>query len=150
MANGMPSMNSAGMGELFARLRFVLIALLIYRIGTHIPVPGIDPEQLASLFDQNHRIIGQLYGGLAACSGSVNNGQYDYYGRIGVSWSNGLDTYLNPSACGGTVQIENGYDPNTPTLPDDAGITGINSPLGPYCIDNFDPEITLRLSLLNI
>ena len=57
MANGMPSMNSAGMGELFARLRFVLIALLIYRIGTHIPVPGIDPEQLTSLFDQNQGTI---------------------------------------------------------------------------------------------
>ena len=57
MANGMPSMNSAGMGELFARLRFVLIALLIYRIGTHIPVPGIDPEQLASLLDQNQGTI---------------------------------------------------------------------------------------------
>jgi preprotein translocase subunit SecY len=50
-------MNSAGMGELFARLRFVLIALLIYRIGTHIPVPGIDPDQLASLFDQNQGTI---------------------------------------------------------------------------------------------
>jgi len=35
----------------------VLIALLIYRIGTHIPVPGIDPEQLASLFDQNQGTI---------------------------------------------------------------------------------------------
>ena len=57
MANGMPSMNSAGMGELFTRLRFVLIALLIYRIGTHIPVPGIDPQQLASLFDQNQGTI---------------------------------------------------------------------------------------------
>ena len=57
MANGMPSMSSAGMGELFARLRFVLVALLIYRIGTHIPVPGIDPEQLASLFDQNQGTI---------------------------------------------------------------------------------------------
>ena len=57
MANGMPSMKSAGMGELFTRLRFVLIALLIYRIGTHIPVPGIDPEQLASLFDQNQGTI---------------------------------------------------------------------------------------------
>jgi len=57
MANGMPSMNSAGMGELFARLRFVLIALLIYRIGIYIPVPGIDPEQLASLFDQNQGTI---------------------------------------------------------------------------------------------
>jgi preprotein translocase subunit SecY len=50
-------MNSAGMGELFARLRFVLIALLIYRVGTHIPVPGIDPEQLSALFDQNQGTI---------------------------------------------------------------------------------------------
>ncbi len=57
MANGMPSMNTAGMGELFARLRFVFIALVIYRIGTHIPVPGIDPEQLAALFDQNQGTI---------------------------------------------------------------------------------------------
>jgi len=57
MANGMPTMNTAGMGELFTRLRFVLIALVIYRIGTHIPVPGIDPEQLAALFDQNQGTI---------------------------------------------------------------------------------------------
>ena len=57
MANGMPSMNTAGMVELFARLRFVFIALVIYRIGTHIPVPGIDPEQLAALFDQNQGTI---------------------------------------------------------------------------------------------
>ena len=53
----MPTMNTAGMGELFTRLRFVLIALVIYRIGTHIPVPGIDPEQLAALFDQNQGTI---------------------------------------------------------------------------------------------
>ena len=57
MANGMPTMNTAGMGELFTRLRFVFIALVIYRIGTHIPVPGIDPEQLAALFDQNQGTI---------------------------------------------------------------------------------------------
>jgi preprotein translocase subunit SecY len=50
-------MNNSGMGELFARLRFVLVALIIYRIGTHIPVPGIDPEQLAALFDQNQGTI---------------------------------------------------------------------------------------------
>ena len=57
MANGMPSMNNAGMGELFRRLRYVLIALVIYRIGTHIPVPGIDPAQLSALFDQNQGTI---------------------------------------------------------------------------------------------
>jgi preprotein translocase subunit SecY len=47
----------AGMGELFARLRFVLLAILVYRIGTHIPVPGIDPAQLAALFNQNQGTI---------------------------------------------------------------------------------------------
>ena len=57
MANGMPTMNTAGMGELFTRLRFVFMALVVYRIGTHIPVPGIDPEQLAALFNQNQGTI---------------------------------------------------------------------------------------------
>ena len=57
MANGMPSINNAGMGELFARLRFVLLGLIVYLIGTHIPVPGIDPEQLAALFDKNQGTI---------------------------------------------------------------------------------------------
>lgn len=95
------------------------------------------------LFDQNHRIIGQLYGGAAACSGTVNNGQYDYYGRLGVAWNNGVDNYLAPNQCG-TVTTNDGWDPNTPTLPDDAGISGINSPSGAYCVDNFDAEITLR------
>ena len=43
----MPGVNTAGLSELFARLRFVLMALIIYRIGTHIPVPGINPDQIA-------------------------------------------------------------------------------------------------------
>ena len=95
------------------------------------------------LFDKNHRIIGQLYGGLAACSGTVDNNEYDYYGRFGVSWNNGVDTYLAPSSCGETT-VNDGWDPNTPTLPDDAGISGISSPTGTYCVDNFDAEFTLR------
>jgi preprotein translocase subunit SecY len=53
----LPNVNKAGMGELFARLRFVLLAIFVYRIGTHIPVPGIDPNQLASLFNQNQGTI---------------------------------------------------------------------------------------------
>ena len=48
------------------------------------------------LFDQNQRIIGQLYGGAAACSGSNNNGAYDYYGRMNVSWGLGVSGYLDP------------------------------------------------------
>ena len=41
------------MSELRSRLLFVLFALLVYRIGTHIPVPGINPDQLRNLFDAN-------------------------------------------------------------------------------------------------
>ena len=45
--------KSDGLKELWSRLRFVLLAIIIYRIGTHIPVPGIDPLKISSLFDQN-------------------------------------------------------------------------------------------------
>lgn len=37
-------------GDLRRRLVFLLLALIVYRIGAHIPVPGIDPDQLAKLF----------------------------------------------------------------------------------------------------
>jgi preprotein translocase subunit SecY len=39
-------------GDLKRRLGFLLLALIVFRIGTHIPVPGIDPEQLTQLFKQ--------------------------------------------------------------------------------------------------
>ncbi|KXS39959.1 MAG: preprotein translocase subunit SecY [Halomonadaceae bacterium T82-2] len=45
------------MSELWARLRFVFIAIVVYRIGAHIPVPGIDPDQLAALFRENQGTI---------------------------------------------------------------------------------------------
>ena len=37
-------------GDLRNRLIFLLLALVVYRIGAHIPVPGIDPNQLKELF----------------------------------------------------------------------------------------------------
>ncbi|MEC8663434.1 MAG: MopE-related protein [Bacteroidota bacterium] len=55
------------------------------------------------LFNQDHRIIGQLYGGAAACSGTVNNGSYDFYGRFDVSWGLGVSQYLDPSGSGTLV-----------------------------------------------
>ena len=36
--------------DLRRRLIFLLLALVVYRIGTHIPVPGINPDQLSELF----------------------------------------------------------------------------------------------------
>lgn len=41
------------------------------------------------LFNENGKIIGQLYAGEAACIGTENNGKYDVYGRFGVSWNAG-------------------------------------------------------------
>ncbi|MDR5898980.1 preprotein translocase subunit SecY [Halomonas vilamensis] len=59
-SGNMPATGS-GLGELWARLRFVLIAIVVYRIGAHIPVPGINPDQLAALFrEQQGTILGMF------------------------------------------------------------------------------------------
>lgn len=49
------------MSELKGRLMFVLGALIVYRLGAHIPVPGIDPDVLAKLFEsQSGGILGMF------------------------------------------------------------------------------------------
>ncbi len=61
------SSNAAGLvksgkfGDLKRRLIFLLLALVVYRVGAHIPVPGIDPDQLAQLFKgQQGGILGMF------------------------------------------------------------------------------------------
>jgi preprotein translocase subunit SecY len=66
MANSSASVmqSLSGMGkltELRQRLLFVLGALLVYRIGTFIPVPGVNPQALAVLFDQNQGSILDMF-----------------------------------------------------------------------------------------
>jgi preprotein translocase subunit SecY len=52
MALGQAALGGGGkLGDLKRRLLFLLGALIVYRIGTHVPVPGIDPAQLAQLFN---------------------------------------------------------------------------------------------------
>ena len=46
-------MSGGGLSELRSRLMYVLLAIVVYRVGSHIPVPGINPERLRSLFEQN-------------------------------------------------------------------------------------------------
>ncbi|CAN5248052.1 preprotein translocase subunit SecY [soil metagenome] len=53
MATSPQLAKSAASGFPWNRLWFLLAALVVYRIGAHIPVPGIDPKQLADLFKQN-------------------------------------------------------------------------------------------------
>lgn len=46
----------------------------------------------SALYNQNGHIIGQLLGGLAACSGTNDNNAHDYYGRFATSWSAGTSS----------------------------------------------------------
>ena len=63
------------------------------------------------LFNQDGRIIGQLYAGQALCNGTEDNNDYDIYGRFGISWNGGsspetrLKDWLDPSNTGqGTTE----------------------------------------------
>jgi preprotein translocase subunit SecY len=59
-----PGSALGGLGrlsELKRRLLFVFGALFVYRVGAHIPVPGIDPVALAALFDQQRGIILDMF-----------------------------------------------------------------------------------------
>lgn len=53
--------NLAQMSELKARLLFVLGAMLVFRIGAHIPVPGIDPVALADMFNSQQTGILDIF-----------------------------------------------------------------------------------------
>ena len=100
------------------------------------------------LFDQNGRIIGDLSGGSAACSGTNDNGGYDIYGRFATSWNNGVSTYLAPGGCGTTV-TDDGFDPNAPSLADDAAIQSITDPTGLYCVGTINPVVVLSNAGIN-
>jgi len=68
------------------------------------------------LFDQNHRITGQLHGGWASCTSITQ----DYYGKFSMSWDYGgtsstqLVDWLDPSGSVGLTL--DGYDPTAPTV----------------------------------
>lgn len=53
--------NAGSMNELWRRLGFVLIALFIYRLGAHIPLPGINPVRLEEIFTLNQGTILSLF-----------------------------------------------------------------------------------------
>lgn len=74
------------------------------------------------LFDNNGRIIGQLYGGDSDCNGTSGNGGFDVYGRFAQSWTGGgtngtrLRNWLDPNNT--NVQILNYKEVGTVSLPD--------------------------------
>ncbi|MBL7942304.1 MAG: secretion system protein Por, partial [Flavobacteriales bacterium] len=99
------------------------------------------------LFDQNHRIIGQLYGGASACAGSVNNGLFDYYGRFGVSWDAGstastrLKDWLDPGNTG--VSILDGWPEGFEALNYDAGVSSVEGLPSTLCGQSIYPEVVI-------
>jgi preprotein translocase subunit SecY len=61
VAAALPQARSGRYGDLKKRLFFLLGALLVFRVGAHIPVPGIDPNVLADLFkSQQGGILGMF------------------------------------------------------------------------------------------
>ncbi|MEN9744150.1 MAG: hypothetical protein RLZZ65_1955 [Bacteroidota bacterium] len=101
------------------------------------------------LFDQNHRIIGQLWGGGASCQ---NQTAQDYYGRVANSWepagsnsTNQLMYWLDPNASG-AVFID-GFDPNNTTVVAlDASLSAPQLAAQAICNDQYLPSV----SILNI
>lgn len=79
--------------------------------GTTCTEPGSSGSPI---YDQNHRIIGQLYGGPSAC-GAIPSSMNDYYGKVSTSWAGGgtsatrLSDWLDP--LGTAPQFIDGYDP---------------------------------------
>jgi preprotein translocase subunit SecY len=53
--------SGGGLAELKARLIFVMVGILVYRLGAHIPVPGLDPQKLAHFFNEQQNTIFGLF-----------------------------------------------------------------------------------------
>ena len=49
------------MTELRQRILFVLGSLVVFRIGTHIPIPGVDPAAVATMFEQTRGSIVDIF-----------------------------------------------------------------------------------------
>ncbi len=96
------------------------------------------------LFDQNQRVIGQLYGGPASCTDISD----DNYGRIDASWDGfsagtRLKDWLDPGNSGDSVV--NGFDPNIPKFTLDA----ITDPLPENDSVICDSAIALTINITN-
>lgn len=104
----------------------------------------------SGLWDQDHHLIGQLYGGTASCGNNID----DYYGRLSVSWDGGgaannrVKDYLDPGNTG--VKILDGKGTGLCagiTYDNDGAIQIINGIEDTYC--NVDNTTTATFTLKN-
>lgn len=90
----------------------------------------------AGLWDPNGRLIGQLFGGQASCTNSVN----DYFGRFDLSYPL-LAPWLG--TCG--PPVIDGHDPNAPPTALDASLLIIAGIQANYCNEgSISPVLTIR------
>ena len=100
----------------------------------------------SGLFNETGHLIGMLSGGGAACSGTVNNGAPDFYGRFGVAWNFGSSTasrlkeWLDPSDSG--IEILDQYPP-LQTYNNDASASAGSGNSSEICGEDFMPQVTL-------
>ncbi|MFD2600510.1 T9SS type A sorting domain-containing protein [Flavobacterium suzhouense] len=93
------------------------------------------------LFNQDGRIVGQLYGGTSGCNGDTDNGGDDVYGRLGKSWDAGttsstrLKDWLDPTNTGAmTVNYypeQPVYVVNARVSVSELGLTGCDNDVHP-------------------
>lgn len=101
----------------------------------------------SGLWDQDHHLIGQLFGGSAQCSNNVD----DYYGRLSVSWDGGgaannrVKDYLDPNNTG--IKVLDGLGSGLCAgivYDNDAQISAINGLEMSYCDETTD-TVTIEL-----
>lgn len=97
------------------------------------------------LYDENHRIVGDLTGGDASCSYNYN----DYYAKFDMSWdyypeaNYQLKAWLDPDNTG--VMVLDGYDPNAPVDSIDVQLADIKAPTGAFCLNgNVTPIVDVK------
>ena len=58
---GLDSGAKGGLSELKSRLFFVLGAIIVFRLGSYVPIPGIDANVLSQLFEQQKGTIVEMF-----------------------------------------------------------------------------------------
>ncbi len=78
--------QASKLGELRIRILFLIGALIVYRVGTYIPIPGVNPVALKDFFDQNS-------GGLLATFNLFSGGALSRFGIFAL----GIIPYISSS-----------------------------------------------------
>ncbi len=98
------------------------------------------------LFNQYHRLVGQLHGGTSACGQPANN-MNDDYGKFFLSWTGGgtdatrLSNWLDPGNI--APDFIDGVDPAVPTLALDGGVSNSFVNFGSLCGGTLTPQVDI-------